>query len=117
MGQFGDAAKKAVMLIEENVVKTPQEAWDKAIPEYTSSEWVRKKSCPKTTFLSLCEEGVVQGIPSGSYAPRAKENKDYVLRAIYLLKKNSNLDDLEKMGDGQTDVIASLWNAGLINVD
>ena len=115
MGQFGKAAVKAVEIIENDKTKTPQEAWLAGISHFSTSAEVIKKGCPKNTFLSLCETGVVKGVPEGSYT-RANENKNYALKAISLLRSNSNLNGLEKKKDGQTDVITSLWDSGLIDL-
>ena len=113
MNQFGKVAIKAVELFESNKSITPQEAWFEGISYYSKSAEVRKKGCPKNTFLSLCETGYIKGVPKGNYT-NAKENKDYTLKALPLLKSNSNLDGLEKKHDGQIDVINALWDNGFI---
>ena len=41
---------------------------------YPDSETSQSKSCPKDAFLSLCEEGKVDRIPSGKYT-RSIDNK------------------------------------------
>ncbi len=47
------------------------------------------KSCPKGAFLGLCEEGVVQGIESGTYTT-STDNKRYALRGLALLKRRTS---------------------------
>ena len=44
-----------------------------------------KKGCPRATFLGLCSEGYVLGIPKNRYTTSVK-NKEYGIVAIELLK-------------------------------
>jgi hypothetical protein len=83
-----------------------------------------EKGCPKNTFLSLCEEGLVKGIPKSNYTKSVK-NKDYALRAVAILEQNKHTtflpkelwDKLElgdKRSNSQMDVVLALWENGLI---
>ncbi|MEX1384009.1 hypothetical protein [Lutibacter sp.] len=87
----------------------------------------RKKSCPKSTFLSLCEVGAVKSILKGNYAPKVKENKVYALKALEILRNRNNKPEIigvinlwklvqnqGKSHNSQMDVILALWNNGLI---
>jgi hypothetical protein len=50
---------------------------------------LKKKGCPKGTFLGLCEEGLVKGIPKGNYTKSVK-NKKYAIKAVTVLKQNKH---------------------------
>lgn len=68
MGKYGDASIRAAKLIIFGEIKSPVSAWRKATGEIfgegTSSQ---DKGCPRGAFIGLCEEGMIKGIPSGSY--------------------------------------------------
>ena len=122
MGNYGRAAVRAVKLIHDGTCKNPEDAWRKALNEYTHSESSRNKSCPREAFLGLCEEGIVVGIPAGKYT-RSKKNKTYAIKAVEMLRKSGrklNQSDLWTeiapgvAPDGQMDVVLSLWEQGLI---
>lgn len=91
---------------------------------YPTSPTARKKGCPRGAFLGLCEEGMVKGIPAGSYTS-SKENKAYAVRAAALLAEGKQswsrsalwqavTDDPEKTHNSQMDVVLALWKNGLI---
>lgn len=88
----------------------------------------QNKSCPKNSFLGLCSEGKIKGIPGGNYT-RSKENKLYALKAVELLQKSKKQvsekalwlkvleatdEDMDKIHNQQMDVVLSLWNQSLI---
>jgi len=123
---FGKTAKKAVEIIKsENL--TPQEAWKKSIESFSTSESVRNKGCPKSTFLGLCSEGIVRGVTKGCYT-RSIMNKIYAITAYKLLRKDPCLaKDKTKLWEiviekcnqdikhsSQMDVVISLWKAGYL---
>ena len=91
---------------------------------YPTSLTARKKGCPRGAFLGLCEEGLVKGIPPGSYTA-SKDNKAYAVRAAALLTEGKQTwsvnelwravaNDLEKTHNSQMDVVMALWKNGLI---
>lgn len=51
---------------------------------------MRDKCCPKSTFLGLCEDGQVSGIPAGKYI-KSKLNKEYALLAVGFLQASPSL--------------------------
>ena len=119
---YGLTAIDAVKLFKKSMCC--KDSWIKAIHEITISKSAQEKGCPKNTFLGLCEEGLVKGIPKGNYTESIK-NKDYALEAIKILKASPNksftpkeLWSKLKLGDkrhnSQMDVILGLWNEGLI---
>ena len=136
MGGYGKAAVKAVKRFVSGDAGSPKGAWDKAIIEFYESKSCREKGCPKAAFLGLCKEGMVRGIPAGSYTS-SQFNKAYAVEAVRILQgqsalssgskglwdkvmlslKNKGLIDKEGTShNGQMDVVVSLWNASLIVV-
>ena len=66
--KYGKAAVDAVRLIQKDPSIDPLSAWQSALANYFPSEsesW--KKGCPRNTFLGLCEEGRIVGVPKGNY--------------------------------------------------
>ena len=126
MGNYGKAAMRAVRFYKTGSAMSPQDAWAKATAEQfgwgTSSQL---KGCPKNTFLGLCEEGLIRGIPSGNYT-RSRRNKKYAVDAVQILKQRPTLainpqalwDQVmqgeSKQHNQQMDVVISLWNSGLL---
>jgi len=125
MGKYGQTAKLAVELLISNEVSNPIEAWtiaaERMFPNSLSS---RDKACPKSSFLSLCEDGYIVNVEKGNYT-RSKKNKEYALKAISLLKSNSSLSEKElwslvigtadKQYNSQMDVVKILWDKNYIN--
>lgn len=63
----------------------PLHSWRSAALEvFPTLEPSRDKSCPKCAFLGLAEEGMIRGIPAGSYT-RSVDNKRYATDAVRLL--------------------------------
>jgi hypothetical protein len=82
------------------------------------------KGCPKGAFLGLCENGLIKGIPKGSYTKSIK-NKEYAIKAITILKKDPDManypKDLwskvineEKKPNNQMEIVCELFKAGMI---
>jgi hypothetical protein len=126
MGKYGDAAIKATRFMLTGQRNSPLEAWSFAVirifPESISSQ---QKGCPKTTYLSLCEEGLIKGVPPGKYT-RSSRNKRYAIDAVRLLKQEPALagdQDLlwskvvkgeRRKPNNQMDVVIALWEKDLI---
>ncbi|WP_339322139.1 hypothetical protein [Paenibacillus sp. FSL W8-0194] len=126
MSKYGEAAVKTVKYIKDNNFVNPREAWEVITREIfgvgTASQ---AKGCPKTTFLGLCETGIVHGIPKGEYT-KSDKNKKYGLKAIELIKNNPELinnkkelwkrtiEPEEKVHNSQMDVVIELWNNRMI---
>jgi hypothetical protein len=132
MSIYGKAALKAVELYKNGVElykngveKDPVQAWQSAIAQFTDSPNSRDKASPRSTFLGLCEEGLVSGIPPDKYTKSVK-NTAYALRAVAALRNdpalarsssalwNSIETDAEN-DQGGMGVVIALWNAKLIN--
>jgi hypothetical protein len=125
MGIYGKAAVRAAHAACGSAL-SPQEAWMQAIAKLTKSISSRKKNCPRSTFLGLCDEGYVVGIPKGK-STRSEANKRYAIEAVKRLKSKPALATEKKaasvlweaVGEGRTresqmDVVLSLWDAKLI---
>ena len=120
MGGYGKTALMAVELVLSQEVDDPREAWDIAVKKIFNSEYSWKKGCPKSTFLGLCEEGLIKGISGGNYTNSTK-NKSYALKALQILKEKPSLvtDEIalwnevisgkNKSYNQQMDVVISLW--------
>ena len=128
MGKYGEAAVKAVKLLASGNVDRPKDAWEVATIEIfgegTSSQ---RKGCPRNTFLGLCEEGKIKGIPPGNYT-NSRKNKEYAIKAVQILQEvpalSSNPETLwnrvverdYKAHNQQMNVVTQLWNNNLIVV-
>ncbi|WP_339319345.1 hypothetical protein [Paenibacillus sp. FSL R10-2734] len=128
MNKYGVVAIKAIELMKNGELSEPPNAWNKAASdmfgEGTSSQ---RKGCPKNTFLGLCEEGLIRGVPKGNYTYRSDSlNKTYAIQAVELLKANPELakdknelwrkviKGVKKQHNSQMDVVLALWNNNLI---
>lgn len=123
---FGDAAIAArKLIIEENM--SPRDAWLKACKANLSRPVYWVKPCPRSVFLTLCSEGLVKGVSSGTYS-NARENRDHTLKALeFLVQDKSLLLDKRKwwslvvsdnpiVYDYQLDVIIALSRTELLNL-
>ncbi len=125
MNKYGQSALRAVELIRNKHIAEPRQAWEKATVEiFGDGSPSQQKSCPRGTFLGLCEEGMVKGFPAGDYCTSLK-NKTYAVTAVKLLKQNdeclNNKNDLwrKAVGDykahnNQMDVVIALWENDLV---
>jgi hypothetical protein len=125
-GKYGQAALKAVELFQSGEYGSPTDAWDRAASElFVKSAAGRRKGCPRNTFLGLCEEGLIKGIPADTYTS-SKRNKAYALEGLTLLRNGSGMCSTSvelwravtkgkhKAYNQQMVVVLSLWNNGLI---
>lgn len=124
MGKYGKAAVIATDLLSKHKVDAPVKAWELAVDQvFPDSESSRRKGCPKSTFLGLCEDGYISGVERGEYT-RSEKNKYYAIKAISLLNSNPMLsekelwelviDESEKKHNAQMDVVKTLWDNKLI---
>jgi hypothetical protein len=129
MSNYGDVAVRAADRFQSEGYLSPRAAWDDAAGELLSTVSLREKGCPRATFLSLCQAGLVIGIPPGDYT-RAQENRDHALEAVGRLAQDPTLAKetplflwrLVTGGGGpkynqQMDVVLALWRRGLIATD
>jgi hypothetical protein len=127
MGKYGQAAVAATKLLVKGDKQSPVDAWSKAVNRiFPDSESSRNKGCPRATYLGLCEEGLVKGVPASNYNKQGEnKNKRYGINAVLLLRANPNLTndksllwemvpDTPKTHNEQMDVVCALWEANLI---
>lgn len=124
MNKYAQTAIKTVQ--NYNTSNSIIEFYVRAAKDIFETKSAREKSCPKNTFLGLCEEGLVKGIPQGSYTKSVK-NKEYALKAAAILKQNTQttfspkelwekLELGDKRHNSQMNVVLALWKNGLIRM-
>jgi len=126
MRKYGVSAINAIQHYHSGRSSSIVDAWEQAVADvFPDSRSSQLKGCPRGTFLGLCENGTVVGVPSGRYT-KSQKNKLYGLRALELLYETPELaddkaalwravmGDQEKKPNHQMDVVVSLWKAGLI---
>jgi hypothetical protein len=122
--KYGEAALLATRVETYGKAITPQQRWQEAKKKlYPTSPSAQRKGGPRFAFLSLCEAGLVKGIPAGQYAPSNKD-KAYALRAVALLNAGTHktvttlwaeVTDGEAIPhNSQMDVVLALWKNDLI---
>jgi len=122
--KYGEAALIAARLETYGKSITPAERWNQATAKlYPTSPSAQRKGGPRLAFLSLCEAGLIKGIPAGRYAP-ANKAKAYALRAIGLLNAGTHktvttlwaevTDGEDITHNSQMDVVLALWKNNLI---
>ncbi len=131
MRKYGQAALEATQRVVSGRTADPRSAWDLATARvFGSSASSQEKCCPRNAYLGCCEDGLVRGVPRGSYTRSAK-NKTYAVTAVDLLKRNPSTLTLSEMDlwrlvlkhlnvatdktpNDQMDVVLSLFRQGLI---
>tara|TARA_R110001592_G_scaffold92545_2_gene269585 strand:- start:1714 stop:2097 length:384 start_codon:yes stop_codon:yes gene_type:complete len=122
INKYGLTALKSVQNFKESY--SIIEIWSRSAKEVFETKSSQEKSCPKGTFLGLCEAGLVKGIPKGKYT-KSVLNKEYALKAVVILKQNTQTtfspkelwDKLElgnKRSNSQMDIVLALWENDLI---
>ena len=127
MGKYGQTASIATDLLITNKMYDPIEAWkiaaSQVFPDSLSSQ---VKSCPRSTFLGLCEDGYITNVAEGNYT-RSQKNKEYAIKALSLIADNPELlsdkdklwikviDGEKKKQNSQMDIVITLWNDGVID--
>lgn len=142
MPLYGRTAVAAARHLQRHPRTAPLTAWTSAVAAETQSNESRRKGWPRTTFLGICEEGLVAGVPEGEYREKPRPgpgNKEYALEAARLIGRDRGRDwtksELavavqESLGldlqvgngapslarNGQMDVVLSLHEAGLLSL-
>lgn len=125
---YTNYSKAAIEAVKLNL--PPRKAQEKTIEKITDSESARKKGCPKTAFLGLCEEGLVKGIPKRKCLRNSESlNKTYAIDACKLIKANPEFKELTpsklwkklnlgtKGHNSQMDVVLALQAEELLILD
>lgn len=127
MRLYGHTAVKAVSYYKKEGL-TPVEAWEKAAMDvFPHSVTSRTKGCPKHTFLALCQEGLIHGIPGGFYT-RSQKNKEYAVIAVKKIQEDRHLIyDFKKLWNAvtenkvshnsQMDVVVALYLEGDLKIE
>jgi hypothetical protein len=123
--RYGEAALVAARMETYGKAITPLERWNQAVQQlYPTSPSAQRKGGPRSAFLTLCEAGLVKGIPAGQYAAPHK-NRPYATLAVALLAAGTHKtvttlwsevtagEDIEH--NSQMDVVLALWKNGLIH--
>lgn len=112
-------------MIKKDSKLLPVDAWQSAAEEvFLDRNSLQEKSCPKSAFLGLCEEGLINGVPQGNYT-RSEKNKAYAIKALELLRENPQLSEKEiwqiifhsqrvKRYNQQIDVVIALFQQGCL---
>lgn len=122
--KYGEAALMAARMDTHGKSVLPLSRWQEATKKlYPTSPSAQRKSGPRFAFLSLCEAGLIKGIPAGQYMPSNKE-KSYALRAVGLLRAGTHktvstlwaevTDGEDVPHSSQMDVVLALWKNGLV---
>ena len=127
MGKYGEVAVRATTYLKHKSAVSPKEAWRKAAKEiFPRSNSSQNKGCPRGAYLGLCEEGLVSGVPQGSYT-RSRDNKRYAIDGVMAISRQPSLAEdrielwsrvmsgIAKKENSQMDVVVELWRAGLID--
>ncbi|MBD3351569.1 MAG: hypothetical protein GF364_08785 [Candidatus Lokiarchaeota archaeon] len=119
MSKYGQVAIDAARAARKGA--SPVDAWKEAAHRmFPTQKASRDKGCPKCAFLGLAEDGLIKGVPRGSYTNSA-DNKRYAVNAVGQIRANANLlNDKRtlwklvsggaKQHNGQIDVVVDLWN-------
>lgn len=126
-GKYGLVALNAVNKLTHFDDLEPGNAWNEAAAfVFTTQLSSRRKGCPRSTFLGLCEAGRVKGVKRGDYT-RSKANKNYAINALELLQSSPKLTTKElwgkvisnvepKVHNSQMNVVLALFNEGYLVV-
>lgn len=127
INEYGDVAIRAVEKIRDGSAASPRAAWNEATREIFPGRIHRQqKGCPRGAFLGLCDEGLVRGVPAGTYS-KSIDNKAYALRAVELLRSVPELavqgrralwnrvEAKARSHNSQMDVVLALHQNGLLN--
>ena len=120
--KYGLTAIKALEIYK--VEESLRESWFSAA-ELFDSESFQNKSCTRSTFLGLCEDGLIKNISKGDYESNSTKNKYHAIKAVAFLKENkvasispkelwSKLNINGKSHNSQMDVVLALWCNSLI---
>lgn len=140
-GQYGDIAIEATNRYPQ--ICCPEASWQAVAEDIIGSRKKYrhltpaqikdlssvKKGCPRSAYLGLCQEGMVEGVPGEAYTS-SPDNAPHAVAAARLLLEEPKLAsqtpvDLwstvtDRLGiphtshQGQMDVLLALWGAGKI---
>jgi hypothetical protein len=99
MGKYGDTAARALELLRSTNV-TAEDAWRQAAEEtFPDAPSARAKSCPRETFLGLCQDGRLRRVSADRCTPSGTgKNRHYASVAADLLARRPDLAAEGKAG-------------------
>ena len=134
MRKYGDVAVQAARILQSSP-KSAEDAWRRtAAKVFVEAPAARAKTCPRETFLGLCQEGLIKGVPASScLSVDGRKNREYGVAAARILASSPALAggskgelwrrvllevgaDPAKQHNCQLDVVLSLVDAGLIRL-
>jgi hypothetical protein len=128
MPKYGEAAVAAVQMLTQGGAKDAPEAWNCAVKKFFPGRPASQlKGCPRGAFLGLCQEGLVEGVPTGTYT-KSQLNKQYAVAALRILQRRPALVDdraqlwhlavgqKSKAHNSQMDVVIELFRQGLVGL-
>ncbi|CRY55648.1 Uncharacterised protein [Yersinia intermedia] len=117
MTKYTEAALIVVKRCQANDSLNVMVTWQSVIRELKAYD----EACPRSAFIGLCEEGLVKGIPAGSYGLRENnKNKGYAVAAANLILSGHELDhkviwrkvtDSNIVPHDQVNIVIALHNA------
>lgn len=88
MPDYADVAVRAASKLRSGRTVSAREAWDSAAADvFPGSASMQAKACPRTTFLTLCASGAVEGLPAWGIV-RDSENARHAHDCLRLLAKH-----------------------------
>ena len=126
MKKYNKYGQTAIRTLEVYKINSSlRDSWFSAAVEFFDSVSSQNKGCPRSTFLGLCEVGLIKGISKGEYNSNSNINKNHAIEAVTYLKENkvesisakdlwSKLNISNKSHNSQMDVVLALWYKDLI---
>lgn len=126
MKKYNKYGQTAIRTLEiHQTTNLLRDSWNIAITDFYDSESSQNKGCPRSTFLGLCEIGLIKGISKGGYNSNSTINKNHAIDAVTYLKENkvksistkelwNKLNVGNKSHNSQMDVVLALWYNDLI---
>ena len=130
---FGNSAIAVTLKVQKGESALSVETWQAEVKHFLNNDCYVEKRCPRNTYFGLCSEGLVKGIPAGSFLNNPSVETEYAIIAVACLKKDNSYTskprmlwkkvlkigsfDSDKNYDFQMHVVCALWEFGLINAD
>lgn len=125
---YGEAAIEAFQLLEKDKSLTPIEAWDKAVSKKTNSKHSQIKTCPRTTFLAVCDLGKHNLKIPNTVVKQTKNYEYTIIMLEYINEKKGDIESKKELweavqkkinkelkNNGQSGVVFSLLKKDYLN--
>lgn len=96
---YGKAAVLAANELKKNPEANPREVWKKSVSKFSKSESSINKGCPRTTFLTLCDLGLIDNNLKGDTIRRSKNVGHTINMVNYIKSKNGLVSSKEEIWD------------------